>query len=160
MHQINNEKGVSLVELIAALALVAMVAVLIMTTLSIGIQKSIVEGEKTKIQQEANLMVAKLLNIHREGKCYELKIAEDAGEKYLNATVYSEGVSAACGTNIEKEIAIYYQNYEISTTESSISTEIINPTIKNNPISIVLILESRRTITYEISTTLSRYKTN
>jgi len=157
MKWIKNDKGITLVELIAALALVTLAAVLIMTTLSIGIQHSIVEGEKTRIQQEANTIVAKLLNIHREGKCYQLQLTP---ENDLVVLTYQNSGEGACGDVFTTSFPINNQNYAISTTNPPLGFEKVNPTIENNAIRIVLSSESRDTITYEISTTLSRYKTN
>ena len=157
MKFLKSEKGITLIELIAALALVSMVAVLIMTTLSIGIQRSVVESEKTKIQQEANLITSKLLNIHRSGNCYQLDIT---GNKDLQVLTYGEPNQSTCENVFNKTITINNADYDISTINSPLPFEKINPTKENNSISIVLTLESRRTINYEISTTLSRYKTN
>lgn len=73
MSFLKNEKGITMVELLAALALVSMVSVLIMTTLGIGFKHSIAETNKTSTQQEANLIISKLLNNHRKGECYFIK---------------------------------------------------------------------------------------
>jgi prepilin-type N-terminal cleavage/methylation domain-containing protein len=72
-----NQQGITLVELIAALALVSMVAVLIMTTLSIGIKQSIIENDKVQIQQQSNLIVSQLLKIHRKGEPYCMELFQD-----------------------------------------------------------------------------------
>ncbi|WP_017381164.1 type II secretion system protein [Paenisporosarcina sp. TG-14] len=157
MKLLKSEKGITLIELIAALALVSMVAVLIMTTLSIGIQRSVVESQKTKIQQEANLITSKLLNIHRSGNCYQIDITENND---LQVLTYDDPNQSTCENVFNKTITINNADYDISTMNSPLPLEKINPTKENNSISIVLTLESRRTINYEISTTLSRYKTN
>lgn len=157
MKYIKNEKGITLVELIAALALVTIVAILFMTTLSIGIQRSIIEGEETRIQQDANLMVTKLLDIHQKGDCYKFEITPD---KDLVVLSYNNTTPTSCGNEFTTSQPINSQNYDISTANPSQVFEIINPHSKNNAINIVLTLDSRSTINYEIITTLSRYKTN
>jgi len=157
MKLINNEKGITLVELIAAVALVTIVAVLIMTTLSIGIQHSVVEGEKTRIQQDANLIIAKLLDIHQKGDCYKLEITP---EKDLVVLTYKDSTPQQCGHEYTKSGPINSQNYDISAVNPSLGFEKINPHSQNHQIGIVLTLNSRRSITYGITTTLSRYKTN
>lgn len=68
-----NEKGVTLVELLVALALVSVIAVLAMTTFNIGVKYNIVESTKTSMQQESNLIVNTLMNIHRTEKCYKIE---------------------------------------------------------------------------------------
>jgi prepilin-type N-terminal cleavage/methylation domain-containing protein len=67
-----NEKGITLVELLAALALVSIVAVLAMTTFNIGVKYNVTETTKTKMQQESNLIVSTLMNVHRTEKCYKI----------------------------------------------------------------------------------------
>jgi prepilin-type N-terminal cleavage/methylation domain-containing protein len=68
-----NEKGVTLIELLAALALVSIIAVLAMTTFNIGVKYNVTETKKTTMQQESNLIVSTLMNVHRTEKCYEIE---------------------------------------------------------------------------------------
>ena len=72
-----NEKGVTLIELLAALILASVVAVIIMTTFSIGIKYNITESKKVRLQQEANLVIATITNKHRAGDCYNLSVTDD-----------------------------------------------------------------------------------
>lgn len=69
---VNNQKGISLVEVLAALALVATIAAIAWTALSIGFKHTAVETEKTKIQQSANLIMSTLTNEHRRSEKYSL----------------------------------------------------------------------------------------
>lgn len=68
----NNQKGITLVELLAALALVGIIAAIAWTTLSIGFKHTVVETEKTKLQQSANLIMTTLTNQHRRSDSYSL----------------------------------------------------------------------------------------
>lgn len=72
-----NEKGITLVELIAALALVALVAGIAWTTLSIGMQHGAAETEKTQLQQDSNIIISTLMNIHRRSDSYTLTFEDD-----------------------------------------------------------------------------------
>ena len=165
---ISNQKGISLIELIAALALVSLVSLLIMTTLSIGIKRSIIENDKVRIQQEANIVVSKLLNNHRNGEKYCLKLSESGGvtnlsygetcnntsKKLFNDTVYK--ITSATidveGTTPPIEIqGPPYTNRELE----------VEPENQNVDIQLMIkYVNADKTPSYEIDTTLSRYKTN
>lgn len=69
---VNNQKGISLVEVLAALALVATIAAIAWTALSLGFKHTAVETEKTKLQQSANLIMSTLTNEHRRSEKYSL----------------------------------------------------------------------------------------
>lgn len=167
MKYLNNHKGMSLVELIAALALVSLVSLLIMTTLSIGIKRSIIENDKVRIQQEANIIVSKLLNNHRNGEKYCLKLFESGGvtnlsygetcddisTKLFNDTVYK--ISSAT-IDVEGTPAI-----DIPNLSSPIREIEVEPETQNVDINIEIVyVNADKTPSYEIDTTLSRYKTN
>lgn len=68
-----NDKGMTLVELLAALALVSTIAVIAWTTLTIGFKHTTVENNKTHLQQDANLIITSLSNAHRRNDAYSLK---------------------------------------------------------------------------------------
>ncbi|MDN3449169.1 prepilin-type N-terminal cleavage/methylation domain-containing protein [Planococcus sp. APC 3906] len=67
-----NQKGMSLVELLAALALVSLIAGIAWTALSIGFKHTAVETGKTLMQQDANIIIATLTNEHRRNSNYSL----------------------------------------------------------------------------------------
>ncbi|MEZ0480601.1 prepilin-type N-terminal cleavage/methylation domain-containing protein [Planococcus sp. SSTMD024] len=68
-----NEKGVSLVEVLAALLLVSIIATAAWTALSIGMKHTTAETSKTEIQQDANIIITKLSAAHRQNETYSLK---------------------------------------------------------------------------------------
>ena len=88
-----NQKGVTLVELIVALALVSVIAVIVWTALSIGFKHSAVESSKTHMQQDANLIVTTLSNVHRTNDAYYLKF--DSEGQLILKKCPSE---SSCGT--------------------------------------------------------------
>lgn len=73
--KLKNERGVTLVELLAVLVLVSMVATLILTTFFIANRYHLTETRKLKLQQDANYVVTSILQRHRTVReCYELEI--------------------------------------------------------------------------------------
>lgn len=73
---IGNQKGMTVVELLGALLLVSLVAIIAWTALSIGLQHTALETGKTKLQQEANTIVSILSAEHRRTEYYYLKFHE------------------------------------------------------------------------------------
>lgn len=73
----NNEKGLTMIELLAALVLVSIIAVGAWTAMSIGFKHSVVETSKTQIQQDANLITAKLSAVHRKSDSYWLSFENE-----------------------------------------------------------------------------------
>lgn len=67
-----GEKGITMIELLAALILVSVIAGVAWTAMSIGFKHSVVETSKTQIQQDANLITAKLSAVHRKSDSYWL----------------------------------------------------------------------------------------
>lgn len=144
---VKNSKGITLVELIAALALVSMVAVLIMTTLGIGFKHSIAESNNTYTQQEANLIVSKLLNKHRKGECYFIK-GDSIGIK-LAPTL--------CTSTTEPASSLFepVSDTRFIVTMTS-ANKMVNPTKEDY----TLVAEvSMKKAKYQINTKLTRYKT-
>ncbi|MFK8792974.1 prepilin-type N-terminal cleavage/methylation domain-containing protein [Planococcus plakortidis] len=68
-----DEKGVSLVEVLAALLLVSIIATAAWTALSIGMKHTTAETSKTEIQQDANIIITKLSAAHRRNEEYSIK---------------------------------------------------------------------------------------
>lgn len=71
-----NQKGITLVELVAALALVSIIATIAWTALTIGMRHGAAETNKTIMQQEANVMISSLMAAHRGSEKYSI-IFED-----------------------------------------------------------------------------------
>ncbi|MBT2569184.1 type II secretion system protein [Planococcus sp. ISL-110] len=67
-----NQKGVTLIEVLTALVLVSVIAVVAWTSLSIGFKHTAVETRKTLIQQDANLIISTLTGVHRQSASYSL----------------------------------------------------------------------------------------
>lgn len=72
-----NERGMTLVEVLATLALVTLVTGLIWTTISISSRSNIIETNKLRLQQEGNYISTEILRIHRTCKEYEVVITSN-----------------------------------------------------------------------------------
>lgn len=147
MKLLKNNHGITLVELIAALALVSIVSVLIMTTLGIGIKQSIAESNKTLTQQQANLIVSKLLNEHRMGACYYIK--GDSGKIKIAPTSCDSAVEPA--NNLFEVVS--EDRFLVNMTSPA---KMINP--RKEDYTLIADVDFERA-TYRINTKLTRYKT-
>lgn len=65
-----EQKGITLVELLAVLALVSIIAVGAWTALTIGMKHGAAETSKTMLQQDANLVISKISAAHRLNDYY------------------------------------------------------------------------------------------
>lgn len=146
-----NEKGVTLLELLAALALVSIVAVLAMTTFNIGVKYNVIETTKTTMQQESNLIVTTLMNLHRTEKCYEIKNVTT-----ITINVYDD---ALCTEPFNRKIEFAQDQFNYDLNLQSGIAEKINPqeinysmtlTIKDNNSSLE---NSYKTQIYRLNTT-------
>lgn len=65
-----NQKGISLVELLAGLALVGIVAVIAWTAMTTGFKHSAVETSKTRLQQEVHYIITTMNKAHQRNDHY------------------------------------------------------------------------------------------
>ena len=101
-----NQRGITLVELIGALALVSIIAVIAWTALSIGLQHTAHETGKTKLQQEANAIVTKLSAEHRRTEHYYLQFQD--GHLQLDSCYMQENEVVCTGfQNVSKESYVF-----------------------------------------------------
>ncbi|MDN3449119.1 prepilin-type N-terminal cleavage/methylation domain-containing protein [Planococcus sp. APC 3906] len=104
---INNERGVTLLELIAALLLASLVVGILMTSFSIGAKHNVSASDTLRVQQEANLVIAKISAKHRSGECYNLK--ETGGKLFFVS--YKTGTAIPCSEELTVE-AVSDSSYE------------------------------------------------
>lgn len=132
-----NERGITLVELLAALAIVGLLAVSITSVLSAGSAASDRTAINQRLQQEANLIVEKIRHSYLENippaeeGCSKIKLAVNMdGDLTLDDEVISQGYvysglpTELCRTTpsrfylkLEKEGL----DYEINTTFSKLN---------------------------------------
>lgn len=72
-----NEKGITLVELLATLTLISLVVGVIWTTVSIATKFNVSETSTLRLQQESNYIISELQQVHRHCYTYKLTITND-----------------------------------------------------------------------------------
>lgn len=139
-----NQKGITLVELLAALLISSLVIIILMTTLSIGFKYNISESKKVRLQQEANLVIATITSKHRDGECYKLDVEE---EKLFFYTCDEEKIQ-------EGSVTDNRFNYQVETNHFS-----GNPKKNDLVLELTVIDPDNVNLKVEIHSTISRVKT-
>lgn len=129
-----NEKGITLVEILAALAIMGIIVVVIASVFSTGTTASNKTATKQQLQQEANLIVEVLRSeyLKSNNDVFTLSVNEENGEQVLlvNTTPISQGYTYKLSeTEIDPNHDIKFkmkildadgQFYEIDTTFSKL----------------------------------------
>lgn len=137
---IKNEKGLTLVELLATLVLVSLFSGIVVSMISYSMKFNEIEITKTDLQQEANYVIAELQRIHRLGDPYTLTIKENL---------------IKVKTDTEKIISDRYSYY----VDGDFDEVEIEPTTENVYLNEFTIKnKTNENLKVEISTVISRYK--
>jgi len=144
---VQNEKGVTLIELLAAITIFGIFSTIIWAFFFQSFQANNVEMTKNSLQQEANLIINTLQEVHRNSESYLIQI--DADFKSLEITPDSE--------------ASYLFNksgvlYEISSTNSFESGDRIYPNNFDFPITLILTSSENNNLLIKIQTVFSKIK--
>ena len=144
---VQNEKGVTLIELLAALVIFGIFSTIIWAFFFQSFQANNVEMTKNSLQQEANLIINTLQEVHRNSESYLVVI--DADFKTLEITPDSE--------------ASYLFNksgvlYEISSTNSFKSGDRIYPNNFDFPMTLILTSSENNNLQIKIQTVFSKIK--
>ncbi|MCP1144173.1 PulJ/GspJ family protein [Lysinibacillus endophyticus] len=75
---INNEKGITLMEVLATLVLLSIIGLIAWNVFFQGTKYSNIELKKTQMQQEVNYINSKLTDIHIRNETYQIDIAPDS----------------------------------------------------------------------------------
>lgn len=136
---INNEKGVTLIELLATLVIFGMFSVIIWGFVIQTSKANDIEIVKQSLQQEANLIVTTFDEVHRKSENYEIHISDDLSDNSLkiitstgeNFIFNKPGVHYAL-TPISESLQIKPRdnNFELDLTLTSIKNEHISTSIK------------------------------
>lgn len=154
-----NQKGITLVELVAALALVSIIATIAWTALTIGMKHGAAETSKTVMQQEANVMISSLMAAHRGSEKYSIIFEDDQ----LKVDYCDK--SGICGV---REISSKYdfEGSEVNNTEVIFTSGMpvifadLTPEEKHTKITLKIADLNNPNRTLIIDTTLSRLITN
>lgn len=71
---LKNERGITLLEILAALVISSIIIGIIYSFLIIAVEYNSTETTKTRLQQEANYITTEIQRVHRKSDCYVLII--------------------------------------------------------------------------------------
>lgn len=155
----NNERGVTLLEVLAVLTLVSMVAVLIMTTLFIANRHHLTETSKLKMQQEANYIITTILQKHRTVKEeYTLKLNDEGNLVFIDSEYPEDEI--LIGKDFDYEMTdIYIGNRPREEKKLSEERLVVKP--KKDIITAKLIVThpTNKKLFVSVDTTFKRYQT-
>lgn len=150
---IQNSKGLTLIELLAAVSLSAIILLLAYQFLFQGFQFSKTVTDKTLLQQEANYIMANLTKIHQSSDSYTITFDQNPNATYIKiegnntVTFKNDRFFYTLKTSTRNNTKIYTKNKETfhpKLTDVSIELTIYN---KKNP-----------KLSYSAKTILSRIK--
>ena len=141
-----NEKGITLVELLAALSLFAIVSALVMTVLFNVFQNSENISDNAQLRQDANLLVSTLRSHYNQG---DFEVGLENGNNSL--LIGGQEVNSSMTSSIA-ELKINDENL-ISNEDENKSMDV---TADGTPLSIDLTLENEAGQTYSISTKIEK----
>lgn len=146
---IKNEKGVTLLELLAVLVLTSLILTLIITTFVVFSNYNVTQTKKLRMQQEANYIISLILQTHRTAEAYELMIP--SVDKLIIKECENE--DPVC---IGPESIIGNQfNYSLSINPGK-----INPKKTDFETTLIITDPQNDKLQVEIKTRFTRYKTS
>lgn len=139
-----NEKGITLVELLAALSLFAIVSALVMTVLFNVFQNSENISDNAQLRQDANLLVSTLRSHYNQG---DFKVGLNDNNSLL---IDGQEVNSSMTSSIDE--------LELKNGENSISAvnDSMIVTADGTPLSINLTLKNEAGQTYNLFTTIEK----
>lgn len=154
-----NEKGFTLVEVLAVLLLVSLIAGTAWTALTIGMKHNSVETTQTLLQQEANFIVTTLVNEHRRSDHYYVRFA--GGQLEINSCDLDVGTVEQC--NGFKKVT--QQDYPHKGSMNGVDFTALDETKrvepKKNHVSLVLkVMDQEEKQFVEVATKLTRILTD
>lgn len=142
---VQNEKGITLIELLATLVLFGIFSTIIWAFFFQSTQANNSELTKNELQQEANLIISTLQEVHKKSSSYKVILSEDSLE------VDSDTV----GTYIFDKPDF---TYEVVSSPPINSSETIHPKEENFTITLILTSKENENIQTTIQTVFSRIK--
>lgn len=152
---IENEKGLTLVELLATLTLLSLVTGIVWTTVSIATQFNVAETTTLRLQQEANYIISELQQVHRN--CYEYELTYSREEikvdkckkDDVNSTVNYDGIISN---------RFYYLSAEKASTKFVKTYNSRDNNLELPELYVIDPVKEKRFV--KVPTTISRFKDN
>lgn len=153
----NDEKGMTLVELLAALVIASFIAGIIYSVIFLAMDYFTLEAAKARLQQEANYIITELQRVHRQCDYYELSILE--GKIMTGGCIDETGNPAPNNNKTISSGYVYspagiYVNYEVNSKIQNIVFDEFNPDMGGLKIQDTEHAE----LNVEISTVITRYQ--
>ncbi|NKE06379.1 MULTISPECIES: PilW family protein [Mesobacillus] len=141
----NNEKGLSLVELLAAIAILFIVSGIIYGVFFTFNNNYDRISHKNSMDQAANLILTTIKQYHQKNESYWIKYDASSKKSYIGVTTADNLVG---DTDYSMDLKVGYP------TPITISNTKIDA---KQPLTIQLLLTDQKGQTYEIETTVKRY---
>jgi prepilin-type N-terminal cleavage/methylation domain-containing protein len=143
---VHNEKGVTLIELLAALVIFGLFSTIIWAFFFQTIQANETEMTKNSLQQEANLIMNTFQEVHRKSESYVVTISEN--RESLEISTEIDGSFLFNKTGVLYEI----------TADSFVSGDQISPAKDNFPLVLTLTAKENNNLYITIETVFSKIK--
>lgn len=146
---LSNENGITLIELLATLAIVSFVSILLYGVLMDGFNYSKKSKEKVSLQQEMNIVVTTFTKFHESNESYDIMVDGPNSSKIQLIST-------------DKTIELSNPNYEYSLIDYKGTTETpfasTNNVSTTQPLYLKIIIKDKKqpSQTYEVKTIISR----
>jgi prepilin-type N-terminal cleavage/methylation domain-containing protein len=153
---LNKQDGLTLIELLASLAILGFLLTLIYGIFINGINYSTKAKEVVMIQQEANILLTSLKEEHQNEKSYQLSVKKDPTKDryYIEINTLNES-GVTINTITINNPKYSYQLFDESNNLIS-SRKFINTTTEDFYVKIILTSVNNPNNTYKVETILSR----
>ncbi|MBM7570696.1 prepilin-type N-terminal cleavage/methylation domain-containing protein [Aquibacillus albus] len=156
MNQLKKQDGITLVELLATLAISSIVITIIFQVLFNGLNYSEKAQRTASIQNEANYIISLLTTQHETSSGYQIKLDQNPQAEMITITNDDGEVFTISNTNY---VYSFYDTSHETEQEMDLLT-MINPkdSDQNHYLSIRLVVQDKRdsSIRFEIKTIISR----
>jgi prepilin-type N-terminal cleavage/methylation domain-containing protein len=152
--RLSKESGITLIELLAVLAIMSILISLMYGVLINGFDYSKKSNEKVAIQQEMNLLLTSITRLHEDEKAYFIFLNPDASSIQLQVKNQDD-------TAVIKSHTFSDSNFEYTLSDYKDTEKLFDPPKKietKDPFYIKIIISSKRfpAEKYEVKTIISR----
>lgn len=144
-----NERGMTLIEILATLILISIICVAIWSTISIVTKNNVGEVTSLRLQQEANYIITSLQQVHRKCANYNLSIT--------STKVEVSECKDSSGNGLPSFNSIVSEGYQYSPNIDDMEVESSTDDIDLSPLIVTDQLNKKREV--KIKTVISRIKT-